>query len=324
MTPLWHPCFRGRTTTITWPWTPTIRFAVLAIVTALVTIVLKLSAYSLTGSVGLLSDALESVVNLVAAVAVLIALNVAQKDADEEHAFGHTKAEYFSSAFEGALILLAAVSIFVTAIPRLVNPEPLDHLGWGIAVTAVAALLNLAVARKLYAASQSYRSITLEADAKHLMTDVWTSVGVLVGILAVGFSGWIRLDPILALVVAGNIVWTGVSLIRRSMLGLLDTALPADELDAINRVLTEHQTAGPIKTHALRTRQAASRRFVSVHILVPGTWTVEQGHVVAEAIEQDIRSTLPATTVFTHIEPLDNPASWADTELDRSDPVSNA
>jgi cation diffusion facilitator family transporter len=296
---------------------PLTRFAWLAVLAAVLTIGLKAGAYILTGSVGLLSDALESLVNLVAAIAALIALTVAGKAPDEEHAFGHGKAEYFSSGLEGALVLVAAAAIVVTALPRLMQPVPIEQVGLGLAVSTLATLINLAVAQRLLRAGRTYRSITLEADARHLMTDVWTTVGVLVGIGAVAVTGWTRLDSIIALAVAANILWTGIGLMRRSLLGLLDTALPTEERKKIEAVLERYQREAGVQAHALRTREAGARRFVSVHILVPGAWTVQHGHQLLEAIEDDIRDALPSTTVFTHLEALEDPASFADTTLDR-------
>src|SRR5215211_6681509 len=275
---------------------PLRRFAWLAVLAAVLTIGLKAGAYLLTGSVGLLSDALESLVNLVAAIAALIALTVAEKAPDEEHAFGHGKAEYFSSGLEGALVLIAAVAIVVSALPRLLHPVPIEQVGGGLAVSTLATLINLAVALRLLRAGKRYRSITLEADARHLMTDVWTSAGVLAGVAAVAVTGWARLDPLIALAVAANIVWTGVGLVRRSALGLLDTALPAAEQAAVRVVLDRYHREQGIQAHALRTREAGARRFVSVHILVPDHWTVRHGHQLLEAIEDDIRDVLPSTT----------------------------
>src|SRR5215210_2980011 len=301
---------------------PLTRFAWLAVLAAVLTIGLKTAAYLLTGSVGLLSDALESLVNLVAAIAALIALSVAEKAPDEEHAFGHGKAEYFASGLEGALVFVAAGGIVASALPRLLAPVPLEQVGWGLAASLLATLINLAVAQVLLRAGRTYRSITLEADARHLMTDVWTTVGVLVGIGAVAVTGWTRLDSIIALAVAANILWTGVGLMRRSLLGLLDTALPTEERKKIEAVLERYQREAGVQAHALRTREAGARRFVSVHILVPGAWTVHQGHELLEAIEHDIRDALPNTIVFTHLESLDDPASFADTNLDRS-PLSS-
>lgn len=296
------------------------RFAWLSVAAAVVTITLKLGAFRLTGSVGLLSDALESVVNLVAAVAAVVALNVSEKDPDPEHAFGHAKAEYFSSGFEGALVLLAAVGIVATAIPRLFDPQPVEQAGPGIAVAVAASLLNLGVARRLFRAGREHNSVALVADAHHLMTDVWTSVGVVAGVALVALTGWQWLDPVLALLVAANIVWIGVQLVRRSMLGLLDTALPAAELEVVTAILDRYRRGEGIDTHALRTRSAGARRFVEVHVLVPGDWTVQRGHRLLEAIERDIRAELPMTTVLTHLESLDDPASWDDTGLDRLSP----
>ncbi|HEU5015904.1 MAG TPA: cation diffusion facilitator family transporter [Roseiflexaceae bacterium] len=294
------------------------RYAWLSIGAAILTIGLKAAAYMITGSVGLLSDALESLVNLVAALMALAMLTLAARPPDESHTYGYTKAEYFSSGLEGALIVLAAVSIGWTAWGKLLAPEPLEQIGFGIGLSLVGTAINFGVARVLRQAGKRYHSITLEADADHLMTDVWTSAGVLIGIGAVVLTGWTRLDPIIALLVAANIVWTGVQLVRRSALGLLDSALPPDEQQAIQRVLLNYSTAD-IQFHALRTRQAGARRFMSVHVLVPGAWTVHHGHHFLEQVERDIRAAVPNITVFTHLESLDDPASWQDETLDRTD-----
>jgi cation diffusion facilitator family transporter len=294
------------------------RFAWLSIAAAVLTIGLKAAAYLLTGSVGLLSDALESLVNLVAAIAALIALSIVAKGPDEEHAYGHDKVEYFSSTLEGALVLIAAAAIAWSAIPRLMDPQPIEQVGLGVAVSVVASLINLAVARQLLRAGKAYRSITLEADARHLLADVWTSIGVVLAVIGVAVTGWQRIDPIIALVVAANIVWTGISLLRRSFLGLLDTALPAEDLAVINTILERYRERDDIHTHALRSREAGSRRFVSFHILVPGWWSVHEGHRLLEEIEEEIAEALPGITVFTHLEALDDPASYADTTLDRN------
>jgi cation diffusion facilitator family transporter len=291
-------------------------FAWLSIAAAVLTIALKAWAYWLTGSVGLLSDALESLVNLVAASIALVVLTIAARPADEDHPYGHDKAEYFSSGVEGSLILVAALSITVTAVDRLLHPQPLEQLGLGLSVSVTASFINFAIARTLFAAGRRYHSITLEADAQHLMTDVWTSAGVLLGVGAVQLTGWARLDPIVALAVAANIVWTGVRLLRRSVLELMDTALPLEEQTIIKNILDQYQH-DRIQYHALRTRRASARRFVSVHILVPGAWTVQRGHDLAERIEAQIRGQLANATVFTHVEPLEDPASWQDTDIDR-------
>jgi len=294
------------------------RYAWLSIGAAIVTIGLKAAAYLLTGSVSLLSDALESLVNLAAATFALVILTVAARPPDEEHAYGHGKAEYFSSGLEGGLILVAAVSIGYTAISRLLNPQPIEEAWLGIGISVAASAINLAVARVLLQAGRHYHSITLEADAHHLMTDVWTSAGVVLGVGLVVLTGWDPLDPIIALLVAANIVWSGVRLLRRSALGLLDTALPADERASVVATLDRFQAERGVAFHALRTRQSGARRFVSMHVLVPGTWSVRHGHQLLEEIERDLRAALPHATIFTHLEPLDDPASFEDQQLDRA------
>ena len=294
------------------------RFAWLSIGAAVLTISLKTTTYFLTGSVGLLSDALESVVNLAAALMALAMLTLAARPPDEEHAYGHGKAEYFSSGVEGALIVLAAAVIAWTAWGRLLAPQPLERVGIGLAISLVATAINFAVAQVLRLAGKRYTSITLDADARHLMTDVWTSAGVVLGIGAVALTGWERLDPIIALLVAVNIVWSGVQLVRRSALGLLDTALPKEEQAAIQNVLHHYQELN-IQFHALRSRQAGARRFMSIHVLVPGTWTVHEGHTLLEQLERDIRLAVPHLTIFTHLEALDDPTSWQDETLDRAE-----
>jgi cation diffusion facilitator family transporter len=292
------------------------RYAWLSIATALATIVLKGAAWSLTGSVGLLSDALESFVNLAGALMALAMLSLAATPADEDHAYGHGKAEYFSSAFEGFLILVAAVSIAYAAGKRLLAPQPLEAVGIGLAVSVVASIVNLATARILLGVGRRYRSITLEADAQHLLTDVWTSVGVIVGVGLVWFTDWLWLDPAIALLVAANIVWTGWQLLRRSAAGLMDVSIPENELAAINAVLDGYRRQG-LDFHALRTRQAGARAFVTLHVLVPGGWTVQQGHDWSERIEADIRAAVPNAHVTTHLEPREDPVSLIDAGLDR-------
>lgn len=300
------------------PTSPSLRrYIYLSIGAAILTIALKGAAYLLTGSVGLLSDAMESLVNLVAAVLALFLLAIAERPPDEDHAYGHTKAEYFSSAAEGALILLAAYSIGAAALSRVMTPQPLENVGIGVAVSIAASAVNFFVARVLLRAGRRYNSITLEADAHHLMTDVWTSAGVIAGIIAVTLTGWELLDPLIALAVAANIVWSGVQLMRRSALGLLDSAIPHAERDQIVAVLMRYAPQG-IQFHSLRTRQAGQRRFLSVHILVPGKWTVQRGHNVLEQIEREIRQALPGpTTILTHLEPVEDPVSMEDMAIDR-------
>jgi len=295
---------------------PLTRFALLSLAAAIVTITLKLAAWYVTDSIGMLSDALESVVNVVAAAATIWLLYLSARPPDDRHAYGYSKAEYFSSAFEGALILVAAALIAWTAVVRLMNPQPLEQVGIGIVVSMIASAINLGVARLLLSAARKNHSIALEADAHHLMTDVWTSVGVLVAVVAVAATGWNWLDPVIALVVAGNIVFTGVSLLRRSAFGLMDEALPAERVAAITAVLDRYR-AQSVEFHAIRTRAAAGRSFVSMHVLVPGAWTVKQGHDLVEQVERDVAATAPGTTVFTHLEPREDPKSYSDEGLDR-------
>jgi cation diffusion facilitator family transporter len=292
------------------------RYAWLSIAAALATILLKGLAWWLTGSVGLLSDAIESFVNLAGALMALWMLTVAALPADDDHPHGHGKAEYFSSAFEGFLILLAAFSIGYTAVMRLLNPQPLDAVGIGLAVSVLASIINFATARTLMRVGREHRSITLEADAQHLMTDVWTSAGVITGVGLVWFSGWLWLDPAIALLVAVNIVWTGWQLMRRSADGLMDAALPVGDMEKIEALLDGYRRQG-LEFHALRTRQAGSRAFITLHVLVPGDWTVQQGHDWAERIEVDIRGVVHNAHVTTHLEPIEDPLSMVDQVLDR-------
>jgi cation diffusion facilitator family transporter len=292
-------------------------FAWLSIGAALVTIALKTGAYLLTGSVGLLSDALESLVNLVGAIMALSMLTIAARPADESHVYGHSKAEYFASVTEGLLILGAAVGIISAAVSRLIQPREIEQLGLGLGVSVVASIINLIVARILLREGRARHSITLEADAHHLMTDVWTSAGVIGGVAVAGFTGWSVLDPIVAILVALNIIWTGVRLVDRSVSGLMDAALPIQEQHLIQDVMEKYRQQG-VNFHALRTRQAATRRFISVHILVPGDWTVHDAHHIAEDFESDIRQQLGGVvTVFTHLEPAEDELSMEDMYLDR-------
>ena len=292
------------------------RYAWLSIAAALITITLKAIAYLVTGSVGMLSDVMESFVNLVAALIALVMLTIASRPADENHAYGHSKAEYFSSGVEGTLILLAAVGIGAAAVHRLIIPRQLEQIGMGLAVSIAASLVNLIAALFLLRTGRRYRSITLEANAKHLLTDVWTSGGVVVAVGAVALTGWQWLDPIIALMVAANIVWSGGRIVYKSVSGLMDTALPAEDRDTVRKILEPYMQKG-VECHAIRTRQSGMRRFVSLHVLVPGSWTVHEGHRMLEMIETSICQALPNVTVFTHLESLDDPASWKDTALDR-------
>jgi cation diffusion facilitator family transporter len=292
------------------------RYAVISILAALATIGLKGWAYAVTGSVGLLSDAFESLVNLAAAVVALIALTAAARPEDEDHRYGHSKAEYFSSGFEGALIMLAAASILYASIRRLLSPRPIEQLTLGVGISVAASVINLLVARVLFRAARRHQSITLEADAHHLMTDVWTSLGVIIGIWAASVTGWQRLDPIVAIGVALNIVYTGVGILRRSLMGLLDTAIPDELQRGVTDILARH-TSGGVRFHALRTRQAGAWRFIDFHVLVPGNWSVKRGHDLLERLEEEVRAAVPNSTVFTHLEPVEDPVSWEDTRLER-------
>ena len=291
------------------------RYAWLSIFAAVITIGLKAAAYFYTGSVGLLSDALESLINLAAAVIALWTIKIAALPPDDEHSFGHDKAEYFSSGLEGAMIFGAALSIAYTAVLRFLSPQPLENLGVGIAISVVATIINLAVGQILVRAGTRNQSIILEADGHHLVTDVWTSVGVIVGVILVSFTGWTRLDPVIAFLVAANIIWMGYKLIHRSVLGFMDTAVAPKIQQTITEILDRFAAERKIDYHALRTRQAGARKFVYVHILVPDEWTVQKGHALCDEIEDEIRRTISHSTVFTHLEPLEDPSSWEDVEL---------
>jgi len=295
------------------------RYAWLSIAAAIATMMLKSGAYLITGSVGLLSDALESLVNLAGALMALAMLTVAARPPDEDHAYGHSKAEYLSAGAEGALIVVAALSIAVAAVDRLMHPRPIEQVGLGLAVSVVAALLNLGVALVLMQAAKAHRSATLRASSHHLMTDVWTTGGVLVGVGAVAMTGWLVLDPLVALAVAANIVWAGWRIVSDSVAGLMDAALPMREQRVLHELLQGYATADGIEYHALRTRRAGAHRFVSVHVLVPPEWSVQQGHDLLERIEADIRRALPPVTVDTHLEPLGDPAAMSDQDLHRPD-----
>jgi cation diffusion facilitator family transporter len=295
---------------------PLTRYAWLTIAAAVFTMGLKAAAYFVTGSVGLLSDALESVVNLVGGLMALAMLTVAARPPDDDHVYGHSKAEYFSAVVEGSLIIVAAGSIALAAVQRLLQPKSLESVGVGLGISMAAAAVNLAVALVLLRAARRNDSITLKASAHHLLADVWTSVGVLVGVGAAVATGWLALDPLVALVVAANIVWTGYRILRDSVSGLMDEALPARELASLRSVLDRHLPLG-IQYHALRTRRAGPRRFCSVHVLVPGDWTVQRGHQMLERLEEELRGAVPNMSVFTHLESLDDPASWEDMDIDR-------
>jgi cation diffusion facilitator family transporter len=286
-------------------------YAGLSVATALATLALKGGAAWVTGSVGLLSDALEGLVNLFAAALAFVVLSYAHDAPDREHNFGHEKAEYFSSGIEGALIFVAAGAIVWTAIPRLIAPRPLEQLGVGLAIAAVAALANGACAWAMLRASREHRSITLEADARHLLTDVWTTGGVIAGVLVASATGWLQLDAVIAIAVALHILWTGTALMKRSFHGLMDQAIPEAERAQIDAILAVLRTRG-CDYHELRTRRAGARSFVDVHILVPGTMTVQEGHNLVEGLEKEVQLRLPHVEMLTHLEPIEDPRSWTD------------
>jgi len=287
------------------------KFAWMSIIVSVVVFGMKMAAWWATGSVGLLSDALESTVNIVAAVVALFALRTAMKPADAMHHFGRGKAEYFSASIEGFMILLAALIIVYTAIDRIISPRDLEQIGWGLTISTVAAVINGGAALILLRAGKLHRSPVLIADGKHLMTDVWTSVGVIVGVGLVVVTGWNRLDGIVALAVGLNIIVTGINLLRSSTAGLMDKALSDDDHLKIVKVLTKYE-GDEVKFHALQTREAGRQRFVSMHVLVPGAWTIQKGHDLSENLEADIIAELPDTIITTHVEPLEDERSWAD------------
>jgi len=291
------------------------RYAWLSIAAAVLTIALKSGAYLLTGSVGLLSDAAESVVNLVAAIVALVALTVAARPADADHHYGHGKAEYFSAGLEGLMIFVAAAVILASAVQRFLHPVPLERVGVGLAVSAAATAVNATVGLLLIRVGRRHRSATLSADGRHLMTDVWTSVGVLVGVLLVGLTGWLRLDPVVAALVGVNILVTGGRLVAQSVRALLDQALPPAELATVVGVLDGFRSPD-VRFHGLQTRQSGRHRFISMHVLVPGAWTVQRGHDLLEQVEAAVRAALPGSTVQTHLEPHEDPRSYQDYGFD--------
>ncbi|WP_241387329.1 cation diffusion facilitator family transporter [Rhodococcus sp. CH91] len=279
------------------------RFMLLSVAAALTTMLLKAAAAWITGSVGLLSDALESGVNLVAALVGLAALRLAAKPADANHDFGHGKAEYLSAAVEGTMVFAAATAILWTSIERLISPQPVTEVGFGLFLSAGSSLLNLVVGLLLIRQGRRYRSITLVADGKHLLTDVWTSVGVLVGVALVALSGWDVLDPIVAILVALNILRIGFGLVRQAVVGMLDAVLPPEDVRAVNAVLDRYREPGRVDILPPRTRESGRQRFVYLTVRVPGDLTVRRGHDLLDRIEADLAETLPGVVVFSHLEP---------------------
>jgi len=296
---------------------PLERYAWFSVAAALATIALKTAAWQVTGSVGLLSDALESLINLAAALLALSMLRLAASPPDAAHPYGRFKAEYFASGIEGALIVLAAASIAYAAVPRLADPQPIEAPFLGIALSAAASAINLGCGLMLISVGRRLHSIALEADGHHLMTDVWTSVGVIAGVALVAATGWHILDPLIALAVAVHIVFIGFMLMRRSFAGLLDAAIPEAERAEIENIFTEYRKRYGVDFHALRTRQAGARRFINFHLLVPDAWPVDRAHQLSEEIEERIRSLVPNAITLTHIEPLSQPASYDDIKLER-------
>lgn len=288
-----------------------VKYVWMSIAASIATILLKGTAYYITGSVGLLSDALESFINLAAALMALIMITIAVSPPDTEHPFGHNKAEYFSSVIEGTMILLAAIAIGITSTERLLNPKPLQELGTGLLISVTASCINLFTALTLLKAGKRCNSITLEADARHLMTDVWTTGGVLIGLFLVKITGWIILDPFIAILVAINIVFTGIKLIKRSVSGLMDEALPEKELNSIKLILDKYRDE-KIIYHSLYTRKAASKNFIFLHLLMPGNWHISRGHALTKKIESEIRGLLEDSDVFIHVEPLNDPDAFDD------------
>ncbi len=286
----------------------------LSILAGVSTLGLKMGAYLLTGSVGLLSDGLESLVNLLAASVAYLAVRYSHRPVDLSHTYGHEKIEFFSSGLEGGLILIAAVTIGWCAVVRLIAPQPPVQLGLGMVLSVVAAAVNGGVGLLLLSLGRKHHSIVLEADGQHLLTDVWTTAAVLVGLSLVWATGWSLFDPLAALVMAAGILWTGVSLIGRSFNGLMDHALPTGEQETLRRAIEGHLQPG-MTYHALRTRQAGARRFVDFHLLVPGSMTVADSHVLTDAIEASLRAALPNVEPTIHIEPIEDQSAWQDSAL---------
>lgn len=291
------------------------RFALLSLAVSVVVIALKVVAWQVSGSVGLLSDAAESLVNVVAAIAAFVALRVAARPADDDHNFGHTKAEYFSAVFEGVMIVVAAGLIIVAAVGRLLSPAELEDVGLGLAISIVATAINGAAGLYLVRVGRRHRSLSLEADGKHLLTDVWTTAGVVVGVLLVGLTGWLPLDPLIAIAVAVNILVVGGRLVWRSGAGLMDSALPEEERARLDAVLDRWRT-DDVDFHDVRTRESGHERFLQLHMLVPGEWSVQRGHDLVERVESDLVEVLEHLRVTIHLEPIGDPRAYESWRLD--------
>ena len=294
------------------------KYAWLSVGAAVLTFSIKLVAAYLSGSVGLLSDAMEAVVNLVAASIALVILKIVEQPPDEGHPYGHDKAEYFSSGIESTLIIIASLTILYTGIRGLLDPKPLEQVGLGLALAVGASAINLLVGQIMIRAGTKNDSITLEANGRHLMTDVWTSVGVVVGVSLAVVTGLRWLDPLIAIAVGLHIGWEGLKIFRRSVGGLMDSPISEEERRAVEAVLNQSGADG-VEWHALRTRQSGARRFIEVHVLVPGAWTVQESHDLAENLEVGIREKIHYSTVMVHVEPLEDERSWQDQSLDGRD-----
>ncbi len=284
-------------------------YAVVSVIASVVVIAMKLIAWRVSGSVGLLSDALESVVNVVASVGALIALRVSARPADDDHNFGHSKVEYFSAVFEGVMIVVAAIAIIVAAVERLINPQQLEAVGLGLAISVAATVINGAVGVLLLRVGRARRSPALTADGKHLLTDVWTTAGVVLGVLLVAVTGWLPLDSLIAIAVAINILVVGGMLMWRSASGLMDSALPAEDRAALDAVLDRHRADG-VDFHDVRTRESGHERFVQMHMLVPGEWSVQRAHDLVEVVEGELHSALEHLSISTHLEPVGDPRAY--------------
>lgn len=292
------------------------QLALISIFASIIVIAIKFASYFISGSVSLLSDAMESFVNLAAALITFFMIRLALSPPDKEHMYGHTKAEYFSSILEGLLIFLAALAIIYTAILRIIHPQPLQKIEIGLLLSLVASAINYVVAQILIAQGKKRHSIALEADGSHLMTDVVTSGGVFFGLIIVSITRISVLDPIIAIIVAIQIVITGVKIMNKSISGFMDVAIIPNELAIITDEFAKHEQKG-IKFHGLLTRQSGARRFISFHVLVPGNWSVRKGHLLVEEIENNIHNLIPFSTITTHLEPIEDPLSWKDENLDR-------
>ncbi len=286
------------------------RYALVSVAASLATMALKFTAFWMTGSVGIFSDAAESVINLAAGLVAFMALTVAARPADKRHTYGHDKVEYFASGVEGTLILVAAAAIFYSSLLRLIAPMPLERLGSGLVVLVLAAAVNFGAARLLLKGAHLHDSITLEADARHLMTDVWTSLAVVVGVgvIMVAPSEWVFLDPLIAMAVAVNILRAGLDLLRRSWHGLMDHTLPAEEVSVVRQAVKAAAPQAPF--HGLRSRKSGSKRFIDMHLLLPGTCTVQEAHDLCDCIEQEVERQLNNASLTIHVEPVEDDSSW--------------